>query len=214
MSWSTLRKDLRDIWQRHGHSGRDFGFWGVANHHVGRLTAASKNRVVRVVGGRFYGLCSLAIDVVSGVQINREARIGADFRVVHGWNVKIHPDAIIGDRVGIMHDVTIGTTPDSSAAPIIGNDVFIGAGAKVLGAVRIGDRARIAANSLVITDVPAGATAVGVPARVLHYTGRPDAPTSSSSSSSQQSPPQSASVKPLQVPAAVALQNVASPDVC
>ena len=72
-----------------------------------------------------------------------------------------------------MHDVTIGTNMDRPGVPRLGNNVFVGAGAKILGGISIGDGARIAANSLVVCDVPAGATAVGVPARVLQYTGRP-----------------------------------------
>src|SRR5262249_16975207 len=69
-------------------------------------------------------------------------------------------------RVRILHNVTLGTNmgPD---VPTIGNDVFIGCGASILGKVTIGDGARIAANSLVIADVPPGATAIGVPAKVM-----------------------------------------------
>jgi serine O-acetyltransferase len=71
-----------------------------------------------------------------------------------------------------MHDVTIGTNMEREGVPVLGDDVFVGAGAKILGPVRIGSGARIAANSLVLQDVPEGATAIGVPARVLRYTGR------------------------------------------
>ncbi len=176
---AALHAELQKDWQRHGHSPRDLGFWSLANYRLGRLAAGSTSAGVRVVGGRFYGLCATAIDVLCGVQINREARIGAELRVVHGWNIKIHPATVIGDRVGIMHDVTIGTTPESDGAPTIGDDVFIGAGARVLGPVHVGNGARIAANSLVVTDVPAGATAIGVPARMLHYTGRAKTKTTS-----------------------------------
>jgi serine O-acetyltransferase len=75
-----------------------------------------------------------------------------------------------------MHDVTIGES-DRRGVPVIGDDVFIGAGAKVLGPIRIGHGARVAANSLVIADVPDGATAIGVPARILSYSGRKQTPT-------------------------------------
>lgn len=119
-----------------------------------------------------YGLMFLGVELASGIVLNREARIGEDFHIVHSGNIKIHPETVIGDRVGIMQDVTLGTNMERDGAPIIGNDVFIGAGAKVLGAVRIGNGARIAANSLVLTDVPEGASAVGVPARIFRYTGR------------------------------------------
>ena len=78
--------------------------------------------------------------------------------------IQIHPSAEIGDRCGIMHGVTLGS--DGKGVPTIGNDVFIGCGATVLGGVKVGDNARIAANSLVISDVPSGSAAMGVPARV------------------------------------------------
>jgi len=71
--------------------------------------------------------------------------------------------------------LTLASNMERDGAPIIGKDVYIGTGtgAVILGEVTIGDGARIAANSLVITDVPPGATAIGVPARVMKYTGRP-----------------------------------------
>jgi serine O-acetyltransferase len=102
--------------------------------------------------------------------------VGEEFHLIHWGNTKIHPGVVIGNRVGIMHDVTLGTTMERPGVPRIGNDVFIGAGAKILGPVTIGDGAVVAANSLVLSDVPPGATAVGVPARVLNYTGRTGAP--------------------------------------
>lgn len=172
----ALSDELFNAWQTHGRRLRDIGFWSVINYRVGRFVARSNHRVVRVVGSRCYGVWSLALDLAAGLQLNREATIGRDLHIVHGWNIKIHPQAVIGARVGIMHDVTIGTTPDDEGAPIIGDDVFIGAGARVLGSVKVGNGARIGANSLVISDVPPGTTAVGVPARIMRYTGRAPAP--------------------------------------
>ncbi len=78
---------------------------------------------------------------------------------------------IIGENVRIDQHVTIGIRWDEDAAPIIGNNVRIGAGAKVLGKIRIGDNARIGANAVVLTDVPDNATAVGVPARIIKKDG-------------------------------------------
>lgn len=124
-------------------------------------------------GGRIYGALALAVELTSGITLHREVDIGEDFRLVHSGNIKIHPQCKIGNRVTIMHDVTLGTAAERDAAPIVGDDVFIGAGAKILGGVRIGDRARVAANSLVVTDVPPDTTAIGVPARIMAYTGRP-----------------------------------------
>ena len=86
--------------------------------------------------------------------------------MIHPGMVCIHPRAVIGDRVGLMHGVTLGTSPTNPGYPTLGNDVFIGAHATILGGVKIGDGSHVAANSLVITDVPANSQAIGVPAKV------------------------------------------------
>ena len=85
----------------------------------------------------------------------------------NGLGVVIDPRSVIGDNVRIDQEVTIGIRWDEKIAPIIGNNVRIGAGAKVLGSIRIGNDVRIGANAVVLTDVPDGASAVGVPARII-----------------------------------------------
>lgn len=168
-----LIDELRDDLQRHGGSLRNLAFWAMATYRFGNWAAALPPGWSRV-GGKAYGLLAFAVELTSGITLHREVRIGRDFRLVHPGQIKIHPDTVIGDRVEIMHDVTLGTAGARDLPPTIGNDVFIGAGARVLGPVHIGDGARIAANSLVITDVPPGALAIGVPARVVRYTGGVD----------------------------------------
>jgi len=94
-------------------------------------------------------------------------RIGKNVHFGHlGMGIVIHKDAVIGNNVRIDQHVTIGgrTGP---GAPVIGDNVRIGAGAKVLGGLRIGHHAQIGANAVVIKDVPDNATAVGVPARII-----------------------------------------------
>jgi serine O-acetyltransferase len=85
----------------------------------------------------------------------------------NGLGVVLDYRCVIGNDVRIDQQVTIGIRWDEQSAPIIGNNVRIGAGAKVLGSIRIGNNVRIGANAVVLTDVPDGATAVGVPARIL-----------------------------------------------
>ena len=101
----------------------------------------------------------------SGCIIGRGAEFGPEFVLVHANGVVINGAVVGGSRVFIEHQVTIGAEKRQSAR--LGNDVFIGAGAKVIGAVRIGSRVRIGANAVVVKDVPDDATAVGVPARVI-----------------------------------------------
>jgi serine O-acetyltransferase len=116
----------------------------------------------KVYAGLFLGSQMTVVN-----SIYREVRFGDDPHLIHAHGIFIHPDVEIGDRVGIMHRVTIGTTHGREGVPKIGNDVFIASGAMVCGPIKIGDGAVIAANSVVVTDVPAGATAIGVPARIM-----------------------------------------------
>ncbi|MCK2199742.1 serine O-acetyltransferase [Corynebacterium callunae] len=100
--------------------------------------------------------------------IPAKVRIGKGIRLLHEGNgVIIHPNVTIGDYVTIHHQVTIGEKVGDPNFPVIGNNVMIGAGAKILGGISIGDNAKIGANAVVTKDVPPSATAVGIPARIL-----------------------------------------------
>lgn len=101
--------------------------------------------------------------ILTGSDINKLSNICADLKLPHPNGVVIHQDAKVGTECMIMQQVTIGQLA-GNAVPTIGKGVYIGAGAKVLGGVTIGDFARIGANAVVLIDVPAGKTAVGVPA--------------------------------------------------
>jgi serine O-acetyltransferase len=177
MLLSELARDYR----RHGSSLRNPALWAIATYHFGVWSKGLRVPALRWFTSKVYGGLSFGVELSSGITLHRETAIGRDFHLVHSGNIKIHPRARIGDRVGVLHNVTIGEGVDREGVPVIGDDVFIGTGARVLGPVVIGNGARIAANSLVLSDVPAGATAVGVPARILRYTGRQRAETSSAS---------------------------------
>jgi serine O-acetyltransferase len=102
-----------------------------------------------------------------GAEIPKSTRIGERLRLPHGGRgVIIHPATVIGDDVTIYHQVTIGVRGTEDRAPHIRSGVYIGAGAAVLGGITIGEHARIGAGAVVIRDVPANATATGVPAAV------------------------------------------------
>lgn len=106
---------------------------------------------------------------LTGIEIHPAARIGRRFFIDHGMGVVIGETAEIGDDCTIYHGVTLGGTSweKGKRHPTLGNGVVIGAGAKVLGPVNIGDGARVGSNAVIVRDVPAGATAVGVPGRVV-----------------------------------------------
>jgi serine O-acetyltransferase len=111
---------------------------------------------------------------LTGVEIHPGAKLGRRFVIDHGMGVVIGETAEIGDDVYIYHQVTLGgtSTEHGKRHPTIGNNVIIGAGAKVLGAIEVGDNARIGANAVVVAAVPADTTVVGIPARAVERTGR------------------------------------------
>ena len=104
---------------------------------------------------------------LTAIEIHPAAKIGKRFFIDHGVGVVIGETAEVGDDVFIYHQVTLGATTSKKIKrhPTIGNGVVIGAGAKLLGPINIGKEAKIGANSVVVTDVPAGATMVGIPAK-------------------------------------------------
>ena len=106
---------------------------------------------------------------ITGIEIHPAAKIGKRFFIDHGMGVVIGETASIGDDVTIYHDVTLGGTSLTTGIrhPQIGNGVIIGAGAQLLGPIVVGDNARIGSNAVVVKDVAAETTVVGVPARVV-----------------------------------------------
>jgi serine O-acetyltransferase len=116
---------------------------------------------------RFLRLYQMA---VYGVEIGKDVTLGEGVYFVHTLGTIVGGNAIIGDRVRFMGNNTVGTARDDGY-PHIGNDVIIGCGARILGNISVGDGAVIGANAVVLEDVPAGATVVGVPARVVSTAG-------------------------------------------
>lgn len=108
--------------------------------------------------------------IVTGIEIHPGAKIGRRFFIDHGEGVVIGATTIIGNDVLIYQQVTLGGTGKESGKrhPTLGNNVIVGAGAKVLGNITIGDFVRIGAGSVVVDDVPEHSTVVGVPGRVVH----------------------------------------------
>src|SRR5512137_1117488 len=106
---------------------------------------------------------------LTGIEIHPGATIGRRFFIDHGMGVVIGETAEIGDDVTLYHGVTLGGTSwkEGKRHPTLGNGVVVGAGAKILGPIVIGDGAKIGSNAVVVKEVPAGATAAGIPARIL-----------------------------------------------
>ena len=107
--------------------------------------------------------------IITGIEIHPKAQIGNRFFIDHGEGVVIGETTIIGDDVLIYQQVTLGGTGNEHGKrhPTIGNNVIIGAGAKILGNITIGDNTRVGAGSVVVYDVPEHCTVVGVPGRIV-----------------------------------------------
>src|SRR5213593_45158 len=110
---------------------------------------------------------------LTGIEIHPSATIGTGFFIDHGMGVVIGETAEIGDYVTLFQGVTLGGTGKERGKrhPTLGNHVVVGAGAKILGGIKIGDNVKIGANSVVLKSVPANSTVIGVPARVIKMEG-------------------------------------------
>lgn len=113
-------------------------------------------------------LVSQAVRGLTGIEIHPGAQIGRRFFIDHGMGVVIGETTEIGDDCMLYHGVTLGGTSLDNAKrhPTLGNGVTVGAGAKVLGPITLGDNSRVGANAVVVKDVPADSTAVGIPAKL------------------------------------------------
>lgn len=158
---------IKGDYERHGRSVLDAGFVSLQIYRYGRWAYHLKNPVARWFANKVYGFFKVFILNVTKVWIPPQVTLGEDFHIIHAESsVSIHPDAVIGDRCGVMHNVTIGTNM-KEGAPVIGDDVFIGVNSTVLGNIRIGDRVHIGANTAVTTNVPSDSTVIGSPARIF-----------------------------------------------
>ncbi len=168
-SWQRLREDIYSVFDRDPAARTVFevlttypGIHALLWHRVAhRLWMWRFKWFARVI--------SMISRWLTGIEIHPGAQIGRRFFIDHGMGVVIGETAEIGDDCTLYHGVTLGGTTwqKGKRHPTLGNNVVIGAGAKVLGPIHIHDGARIGSNSVVVKDVPANATVVGVPGRIV-----------------------------------------------
>lgn len=125
--------------------------------------------ILKVIGK----ISGVLVRIISQCEIPPDCIIGKGLRLEHGGNgIIIHHNAVIGENVKIFQQVTIGVNTGKNykdgKCAIIGNNVLIGAGAKILGDVSIGNNAKIGTNAVVLNDIPDNCTAVGMPARIIN----------------------------------------------
>jgi serine O-acetyltransferase len=167
--WRALQADYHRF-RAHGYSGwGSEGFWALTIYRAQRGLHKSQRRFLWTPAALLLALLRKALQVVLGVDLHPEADIGAGLLIQHASQVRVTRDTKIGVDCVLSQINTIGTGVAGSAggAPQIGDHVFVSPHACVLGPVMIGDGATVAACTLVLCDVPAGHTAIGVPARIL-----------------------------------------------
>ena len=148
-------------WSR---EAKAFWAWSPSRSLLASLRAYERGgpmtRRVAVLRHRFWS-------VVTGAEIPLGSKIAGGLLIPHPNGVVVHPDAVIGPNCLLFQQVTLGTARKNGGAPVLAGHVDVGAGAKVLGEITIGADARIGANAVVLSNVPAGSTVFGIPARPL-----------------------------------------------
>ena len=178
--FTYLREDLRRFWNAYPEDV--VPFWRVmmmlfqwelhaviiyrVNFHVSRL----RNRTLRTLLGYLGYVAQKLNEALSGIRLPASIHVGPGFFIMHTGNIGFHPLTRIGANFTVAPGVSIaGRSWEQPipAAPKIGNNVFVGSGAKIVGGVSIGDDVLIGAGAVVLSDLPDGAVAVGNPARVI-----------------------------------------------
>ena len=160
-------ENLREDWRTHDRKLLCQGFWVMIVHRFGRWRYGIRQRWLRLPFSAVYKILKILAEILTGIDLPCEAIVGRRLRIDHFGGIIISGDAVLGDDCIIRNGVTIGLRyTGQRGSPVIGNRVDIGAGAKVLGAIRVGDDVAIGANAVVLRDVPANSIAVGVPARI------------------------------------------------
>ena len=159
--------NLREDWLTYERDWTRRGLWVMVVYRFGNWRYGIRSRVIRLPFSFIYKLLKVFSEILTGIELPCEATLGRRFRIDHFGGIVVSGDAVFGNDCVIRNGVTVGLRHTGQrGAPVIGDRCDIGAGAKVLGYIRIGDDVAIGANAVVIRDVPSNSIAVGVPATV------------------------------------------------
>lgn len=160
-------ENIRADFAAHNRRWEAQGFWALLVYRFGRWRVGLRPRIVRRLLYPVYLLLEKWVQVTAGIELPCEVEIGRNFVIDHFGGIVVSGYAKFGNDCRIRCGCVVGLARvDDPCAPVIGNNVDIGAGAKLLGRIRIGNNVLIGANAVVVTDVPDDSIAVGVPARV------------------------------------------------
>lgn len=163
--WELVRED----WEAHARDWARPGFHALLVHRFGAARMRIRSRALRAPLSVAYRVLYRAVCSVYGIELPYTVKVGRRVVLEHQHGIVVHGCAVIGDDCVLRHGVTLGirTMDRLSDAPVLGRAVDVGAGAKILGRVHVGDGASIGANAVVLSDVPAGELAVGIPAKIV-----------------------------------------------
>jgi serine O-acetyltransferase len=163
-----LFDNLREDWRTHGRTALRQGLWVMCVYRFGRWRYTIRWRWLRMPFSFLYKVLKVISEILTGIELPCEVTLGRRFRIEHFGGIIISGDAVFGDDCVIRNGVTVGLKHTGHrGSPTLGDRVDIGAGAKILGPIHIGNDVSIGANAVVLTDVPPNCVAVGIPARVL-----------------------------------------------
>jgi serine acetyltransferase len=177
--WELLRED----YVAHGRDATRPGFRAVAVHRFGQWRMTVEPKLLRAPLSVMYRAMFRAVRNLYGIELPYTVALGRRVVFEHQHGIVVHGSTVIGDDCIIRQGVTLGirSMERLDDAPVLGRGVNVGAGAKVIGPVNIGDGVDVGANAVVLQDVPAGALAVGVPAQVVPRKGVSELPNGSAS---------------------------------
>ena len=162
--WFQLHED----WVCHGRDWTKPGFRTVAVYRFGVWRMGVRSKLLRAPLSLAYRMLYRRCRNLYGIELPYSVQVGRRLIIEHQGGIVIHGNTVLGDDCLVRQNCTLGIRNLQALddAPILGNGVQLGAGATILGKVRLGDGATVGANAVVLTDVPAGALAIGVPARI------------------------------------------------
>jgi serine O-acetyltransferase len=165
----SLWQQIKEDWIAHGRDWTKPGFRAVAVHRFGVWRMGIEPKLLRAPFSILYRAMFRYVRNVYGIELPYTVQLGRRVIIEHQSAIVIHGQTVIGDDSVIRQGVTMGNRylDRPTEAPRLGKRVNVGAGAKILGAVTLGDDANVGANAVVLKDVPAGKTAVGIPAKII-----------------------------------------------
>lgn len=157
--------NIRADFEAHGRQWGAQGFWAMLVYRFGRWRYSVRPAWLRKPLSLIYKVLFKLVQIVTGIELPCEVPVGRGFVIDHAGSIVVSGFARLGDHCRLRPGVVIGLARvEEPCAPVLGNHVDVGAGAKLIGPIRIGNRVCIGANAVVVCDVPDDSMAVGVPA--------------------------------------------------